>query len=50
MKQYLDLVRHMWKTVVKRSHFGAQGRVSLVYQMRFDLNDGFPMVTTKRNH
>ena len=51
MKQYLDLMRHVRdKGTFKEDRTGT-GTVSVFgYQMRFDLKDGFPLVTTKKCH
>jgi len=51
MKQYLDLMRTVMGTGVRREDRTGVGTVSLFgYQMRFDLADGFPAVTTKKLH
>jgi thymidylate synthase len=47
MKQYLDLVKHVMETVCQKETEQGQVQKCFGYQMRFDLSEGFPMVTTK---
>ncbi len=51
MKQYLDLMRHVRENgTVKKDRTGT-GTVSVFgHQLRFDLSEGFPLVTTKKLH
>ncbi|MCU7841271.1 MAG: thymidylate synthase [Candidatus Thiodiazotropha sp. (ex Troendleina suluensis)] len=51
MRQYLDLMRHVRDHgVAKEDRTGTGTRSVFGYQMRFDLGDGFPLLTTKRLH
>ena len=48
MKQYLDALKHCFNNGVDTDSRAGKVRKAFGYQMRFDLNKGFPAVTTKK--
>ena len=49
MKQYLDLMRYVREKGTKKEDRSGTGTLSVFgYQMRFDLEEGFPLITTKK--
>ncbi len=50
MKQYLELCKHVLETGTKKEDRTGTGTISVFgYQMRFDLNEGFPTDDNKKN-
>ncbi|MDY0903890.1 thymidylate synthase [Pedobacter sp. CFBP9032] len=51
MNQYETLLEHVKKNGIKKTDRTGTGTLSVFgYQMRFDLNEGFPLITTKKLH
>lgn len=51
MKQYLDLLSHVYHNGIQKEDRTGTGTISVFgYQMRFDMQKGFPLLTTKKLH
>lgn len=51
MQQYLEMMRHVLESGVRKSDRTGTGTISVFgYQMRFSLEDSFPLLTTKKLH